>query len=120
MNKKLVVFILASIFVFVVLHVEMVYAKDQYFYSVGYDIVWKSYTPHLKVFFLIPDDATRIDKNCLVSTSFSNHGHVSNWNLSLRYVGGNKDLATLLVPKTFWGVYGRGLASQLFYLRVRN
>ena len=127
MNKKRFFGFIVAVFVFVsVLGTGISSAKYKYFYSVGYNKVWISGTPHLKVFFLIPSDAIRIDKSCLVDTSYTNHGSIENWDLDLCYVGDNTNLAILWVPKSFWFStwygrigYGSRLASQLVYLGVK-
>lgn len=125
MNKK-IFFCFGLALIFSIFITRASIASYRYFYSIGYNTVWDCSGPHLQVFFLIPSNATRIDKSCVVDTGYTNHGSVENWDLDLRYVGGNTNLVTLWIPKSFWfstwyarGGYGAKLASQLVYLGVR-
>lgn len=119
--KKKISFLIITVFVIFALNASVANASYQYFFSIANEVVQS----HLKVYFWIPASATRIDKCCLVNTSYSNHGSISNWDLSLCKTS-HGILATLLVPKSFWLTtwygkvgYGVELASQLVYLGVR-
>jgi len=99
-------------------------AKQQDFFCYAYSKTGSWYYPHLQVFFVIPHNAKRIEQKCFLSTWWTNHGHVSEWDLSSpRYIGKNlrgedKDVVILLIPKSFWLIHGEQLATMSVFLRV--